>query len=99
MHERPLIGITMGDPAGIGPEVIAKALAGDTGKDVRSRTRVAVIGSYPVMKHMCLTRQLSCRVQRLDHLGNYTTNDDVIHVFDPLSDPLPVSCLYRCSAF
>ena len=25
---RPLLGITMGDPAGIGPEVIAKALAG-----------------------------------------------------------------------
>ena len=89
MLERPLIGITMGDPAGIGPEVIAKALAGDNGKDVRSRTRVAVIGSYPVMKHMCLTLQLSCRVQRLDHLGNYTTNDDVIHVLDPLSDPLP----------
>ena len=27
---KPILGITMGDPAGIGPEVIAKALAGTT---------------------------------------------------------------------
>ena len=27
MEERPIIGITMGDPAGIGPEIIVKALA------------------------------------------------------------------------
>ncbi|MCK5398061.1 MAG: 4-hydroxythreonine-4-phosphate dehydrogenase PdxA, partial [Thermoplasmata archaeon] len=27
MSDLPLIGITMGDPAGIGPEIIVKALA------------------------------------------------------------------------
>ncbi len=26
MTDRPLIGITMGDPSGVGPEVVAKAL-------------------------------------------------------------------------
>ena len=41
---RPLLGITMGDPAGIGPEVIAKALAGPT---VRRLCRPLVIGSFP----------------------------------------------------
>ena len=44
---KPLLGITMGDPAGIGPEVIAKALAGAT---VRRLCRPLVIGSFPVMQ-------------------------------------------------
>ena len=28
MKQKPIIGITMGDPAGIGPEITIKALAG-----------------------------------------------------------------------
>ena len=30
MEERPIIAITMGDPVGIGPEIIPKALAEST---------------------------------------------------------------------
>jgi 4-phospho-D-threonate 3-dehydrogenase / 4-phospho-D-erythronate 3-dehydrogenase len=30
MSDRPLIGVTLGDPAGIGPEIVAKALSGDS---------------------------------------------------------------------
>ena len=79
----------MGDPAGIGPEVVAKTLTGDNGKDVRSRTRVLVVGSYPVMDQICSTLQLPSRVERLNHLDNHDTSDDVIHVLDPLSNPVP----------
>ncbi len=89
MPERPLIGITMGDPAGIGPEVIAKTLAGNLGSNVRSRARIVVLGSCPLMEQICLTLQLPCHVQKLDRVSNHTPNDDVIHVLDPLSDPLP----------
>lgn len=39
--DRPVIGITMGDPAGIGPEVIVKALAE---LEVRRRARYVVYG-------------------------------------------------------
>jgi 4-hydroxythreonine-4-phosphate dehydrogenase len=39
--ERPIVAITMGDPAGIGPEIIAKAMADAS---VQSRARVFVIG-------------------------------------------------------
>jgi 4-phospho-D-threonate 3-dehydrogenase / 4-phospho-D-erythronate 3-dehydrogenase len=38
----PLVAITMGDPAGVGPEIIAKAMA-DPG--LRERARLVVIGS------------------------------------------------------
>jgi len=42
-HEhRPLIGITMGDPAGIGPEIVASCL-GD--QDLRRRGRLVVYGA------------------------------------------------------
>ncbi|QDU69204.1 4-hydroxythreonine-4-phosphate dehydrogenase PdxA [Engelhardtia mirabilis] len=39
--ERPLIGLTVGDPAGIGPEIALKALAS---ADLRRRVRVLVLG-------------------------------------------------------
>jgi len=38
---RPLIGVTMGDPAGIGPEIIAKALAGP---ELYETSRPLVVG-------------------------------------------------------
>jgi 4-phospho-D-threonate 3-dehydrogenase / 4-phospho-D-erythronate 3-dehydrogenase len=43
---RPVLGITMGDPAGIGPEIAAKALAQP---EVRDRARPLVIGDARVM--------------------------------------------------
>ncbi|WP_159585395.1 4-hydroxythreonine-4-phosphate dehydrogenase PdxA [Chelativorans xinjiangense] len=44
--ERP-IGITLGDPAGVGPEIICKALAD---MEAAHRRQVLVIGSIPVLK-------------------------------------------------
>jgi len=46
-QQRPLIGITMGDPSGIGPEIIAKALA--TGS-LCGKLRPLVIGSAGILK-------------------------------------------------
>ncbi len=45
--QTPLIGITMGDPAGVGPEIIAKALAVPT---VAASCRSVVIGDRTVME-------------------------------------------------
>jgi 4-hydroxythreonine-4-phosphate dehydrogenase len=42
----PLLGITMGDPAGVGPEITAKALAAP---EVSARCRPVVIGDRSVM--------------------------------------------------
>jgi 4-phospho-D-threonate 3-dehydrogenase / 4-phospho-D-erythronate 3-dehydrogenase len=46
IHERPRLGITMGDPAGVGPEIIARALARP---DKASACRAVVIGDRSVM--------------------------------------------------
>jgi len=44
--ERPILGITMGDPASIGPEIAAKALAE---ADVYAKSRPFVLGDKAVM--------------------------------------------------
>ena len=46
MTERPIIAITMGDPAGVGPEITAKALARD---EVWHCCRPIVIGDLDVL--------------------------------------------------
>jgi 4-hydroxythreonine-4-phosphate dehydrogenase len=45
--DRPVIGITMGDPAGIGPEIILKALKND---DLYSICRPLVIGNAEILE-------------------------------------------------
>jgi len=44
---RPVIGVTMGDPAGVGPEIIAKACAEEA---VQRESRPVVIGAAAVMR-------------------------------------------------
>ena len=46
MQKKPIIGITMGDPAGIGPEVVVKALMD---KKVRQSCLPLVFGSYNII--------------------------------------------------
>ena len=43
---KPIIGITMGDPAGVGPEIIVKAL---NNPDVYSKCKPIVVGDKQVM--------------------------------------------------
>src|SRR5262249_41384934 len=44
--KRPILGVTMGDPAGVGPEIIARALAEPA---VVTASRPVVIGSAAIM--------------------------------------------------
>ena len=44
--KRPILGVTMGDPAGVGPEIIARA-ANEAA--VRRDSRPVVIGAASVM--------------------------------------------------
>jgi len=45
--KRPILGVTMGDPAGVGPEIIARAFAEPA---VITSSRPVVIGSAAIMK-------------------------------------------------
>ena len=47
MKKRPILGITMGDPAGIGPEIVVKAL---NRKDVYEAARPLIVGNLQVVE-------------------------------------------------
>ena len=82
---RPLLGITMGDPAGIGPEVIAKALAL---AKVRRLCRPLVIGSFPVMQQAVKSLKLKMDVIRVEGHEAVPPRSNHLAVLDPLDLPL-----------
>src|SRR5215475_3056834 len=53
----PRIGITMGDPAGIGPEVVLKAVAE---AEVRDICQPVIIGDAQLLAHNARTLDLQC---------------------------------------
>ncbi len=90
MPNLPLLGITMGDPAGIGPEVIVKTLTGTSGAEIRQHNRVVVIGSFAVISQISRILNLPCTIERVHELDTHETASDVIQVLDPpLTTPLP----------
>src|SRR6185436_16797267 len=80
-----LIGITMGDPSGIGPEVIAKGLAG---REIHRVCRPFVIGSVESMERTLRLLGLRLKVRRMSGHGNVLVNRGEIAVLDPLVRPL-----------
>ncbi|MDH3584946.1 MAG: 4-hydroxythreonine-4-phosphate dehydrogenase PdxA [Phycisphaerae bacterium] len=61
---RPTIGITMGDPAGIGPEIVVKALADG---DLRHRARYVVYGMNELMAYAADLAEISPFWWRVQH--------------------------------
>lgn len=81
----PLLGITMGDPGGIGPEVIAKTLSGAR---VHTVCRSIVIGSVPVMERTIKALSLKLKVVRVDGHESTVPRRGTVAVLDPLETPL-----------
>jgi len=82
---KPLLGITMGDPAGIGPEVIAKALAGTK---LRRLCFPLVIGSRSVMQQTIKKLKLKLDVRSVEGHDTAPPHANQIAVLDPLEQPL-----------
>jgi len=58
MTDAPPLAVTMGDAAGIGPEIVAKSLAGSGG-------RIVVFGSHVVMRDIVGRLGMDARVRRI----------------------------------
>jgi 4-hydroxythreonine-4-phosphate dehydrogenase len=76
---RPVLGVTMGDPAGIGPEIAAKALAD---RKVRDAARALVIGDGRVMEAAERVARSGLQVRALGDVGEATFAPDRIEVLD-----------------
>ena len=74
MSGNPVIGITMGDAAGIGPEIVLKALALE---ELRSHIRPVIVGDAAYLKKFAESQNLN---YRLDGFG--TLNAGAVEVYD-----------------
>lgn len=77
---RPRIGITMGDPAGIGPEVVLKAVAEE---EVRAVCQPVIIGDAQLLAHNARTLDLQCGyeiVRRDEHLPDNISEPLIFHL-------------------
>src|SRR5882672_6410134 len=76
----PRIGITMGDPAGIGPEVVLKAVAEE---EVRDICQPIIIGDAQLLAHNARTLDLQCGyeiVRRDERLPDQFTQPLIFHL-------------------
>lgn len=74
---RPTIGITMGDPAGIGPEVIVKGY-----RELREAADVLVIGDASVLESACEVCGSELGIERIDSPDEASFGADRIPVID-----------------
>ena len=85
----PILAVTMGDPAGIGPEIIVKALS----KQVIWRVcRPIVIGSFPIMKRTADALKVPIKPVTINGHDN-SRNTKIfkrgsLPIFDPFVPPL-----------
>src|SRR5437764_13469085 len=77
---RPRVGITMGDPAGIGPEVVLKAVAEE---EVGAVCQPVIIGDAQLLAHTARTLDLQCGYQIVRHdeeLPRRSTEPIIFHL-------------------
>ena len=78
-NDRPAIAITMGDPCGIGPEVVVKAL---TDSRVYDSCRPLVIGNTFAMQRAVELTGSSLRINEAGEAAAFGTDSQVIDVLD-----------------
>jgi 4-hydroxythreonine-4-phosphate dehydrogenase len=75
--DAPLIAVTMGDPAGIGPEIVAKTFA-DPG--FRDENRALVIGDPAILERAAKLLELSLRVNEISEPEEAAFEPDTVDV-------------------
>ncbi len=76
----PAIAVSMGDPAGIGPELVVKVLADP---ELYGRYRPLVVGDDRVIRDACRLLDARCEVRRIDDVGDASGSPTVIDVLRP----------------
>ncbi len=93
--DRPLIGITMGDPSGIGPEVAVRALARAS---LQALARILVIGHEQVMRRAVHRAGLALQVRRVQNETEGDFREGVVNVLQPEGCHVGTSALGQVSS-
>jgi 4-hydroxythreonine-4-phosphate dehydrogenase len=79
MNQKPIIAITMGDPASIGPEIAVKALLNE---EVHAICRPLLVGDAGVYRQIIERLHLPAQVQAVDRVVDANITPGVIDVYD-----------------
>lgn len=79
MENRPIIAVTMGDPASIGPEIAAKAVLTN---EVQGISRPVIIGDAVVFHQIIERLKLPLKVNVIAKVGDADFTPGIINVFD-----------------
>ena len=82
---RPIVGLTMGDPAGVGPEVVVRALAE---RDIYERCRPVVVGDLATVERTVAGIGLPLRAALVAGPGEATFGYGLIEVIQATTDDL-----------
>jgi 4-phospho-D-threonate 3-dehydrogenase / 4-phospho-D-erythronate 3-dehydrogenase len=77
--EKPILAVTVGDPAGIGPEIVARTLA-DPPSDVAARG--LAVGDAPVLRRALEICGLDARVKAIETVSGAAFEPGTIDVLD-----------------
>src|SRR5690625_1736618 len=88
MSKKPIIGITMGDAAGVGPEIIIKSLQS---QKLYEESHPIVIGDAKMLKRAADILKTDLNIREVDVNSDFTTKFGEIACYDLnlLSDDLP----------
>ena len=75
----PLLALTLGDPSGIGPEVVVKALAD---AEVKGSARMFVVGTERAVRQALAETSIDLPVVRIDDVTQTSHDPNVISVLD-----------------
>jgi 4-hydroxythreonine-4-phosphate dehydrogenase len=87
-NSRPILAITLGDPAGIGPEIILKALSDP---DIFKSTRPLVIGDHRILQRAADSLRIPLQIEKITSPSAGLFNPGTIPLLD-LSNANPQDC-------
>ncbi|GGJ99122.1 4-hydroxythreonine-4-phosphate dehydrogenase [Lentibacillus kapialis] len=79
MSHKPIVGITMGDASGVGPEIIVKSLQS---KHVYEQSHPIVIGDAKILKRAAELLSTELTIKEVDGYSDFTTRFGEIACYD-----------------
>ncbi len=87
LKNRPIVGVTMGEASGIGPEILVKAFADG---EIDEVCRPVAIGDLKVLEKVCTKLKIDAAFNRISHPGEADWDHKWVNVVDLDNIPLPM---------
>jgi len=79
---KPLLAVTMGDPAGVGAEIVVKTFAD---RKIFERAQPFVIGSAACLQQACVQTGIAAEIQSIASVDKVRETTNCIQVLEPLA--------------